>query len=372
MMRDPGVIVPSLLVPIIGSIMGSPPLNRSVDTVFVVGMPRAATRWLCHCLNAHPNAAAFGETLYWGRRYVEPKPDGRYTLGQRRRAVDHLRSGFCVQRYSGDTPGALKSVRDTTFSDLLDDAFADAPERLTPGETFQYIVDAIGRVENVPLVVEKTPHHLNWIDRIISELPAARFIIMTREPYSFMLSYKHQGDRMKAPVRREFERRYHPLAAAIVWRSSMICAQAAQHRLPERTHMVSHEALRERPDEVLAGVQQFLSLEVQPLAARVPPVNTSFPEGERPALRAEDIFWMNLIAGRTIRASGFERRSTPRGLWPILRSFLVLPMWAARNMLSMRRIVGGSLIAYCWRWIRPVRNGRSSAKSKQSPVTDAR
>lgn len=346
--------------------------HGEIAPAFIVGMPRAASRWLCRCLNAHPDAAAFGETLFWGRRYVAPESDGRYSPDQLHRAIDHLRSGFCVTRYSDDAPGSLRHVRDETFSDLLDVAFADVGERLTPGETFHRIISAIAHAEGARLVVEKTPHHLNWIDRIVAVMPTARFIILTREPYSFMLSYKHQGDRMRASVRKGFQRRYHPLAAAVVWRGSMISALAAQRHLPEQTHVVAHEDLREHPADVLAGVQRFLGLEVQPLADRVPPVNTSFPKGDRPELGADDVFWMNRIAGRTMRAAGYSLRPTPKRPRPILRSILMLPIWAVWNLLSMRRIVDGSIIAYFWRWLRPARIADATGKSKQTTVTDAK
>lgn len=357
-------------MPIIGPIMESRSSNREIEIAFIVGLPRAATRWLCKCLNEHPDAAAFGEMRFWGRWYVKPSPDGRYAPEQLRRVLDLMRPGICVNRYSDDQPGSLRHVREATFSELLDRAFPDLNERLTPAEVFRRVLHEIGRTEGVSLVLEKTPHHLNWIERIVTAIPEARFVIMVRDPYSFMLSYKHQGDRKSERVQRSYQQRYHPLLGAVVWRSSMISAMAARQRLPQQTHTISQEDLKENPEVVLTELQKFLGLDVHPLAGRVPVVNSSFPDGKRPELSAADIFWMNRVAGRMIRKSGYPMRRTPFRPWEILWSILVLPVWAVRNLLSMRRIVEGSVIAYCWRWLRPKRRS-ASVKANHAPVVDA-
>jgi hypothetical protein len=344
-------------------------------SAFVVGMPRAATRWLCKCLNEHHDIAAFGESLYWGRRYVEPQPDGRYSPEQLRRVIDRLRDGFCVTRYSNNDPGALRVIRDTTFSDLLDSLFPDPNERPTPAEVFLRITGAIGNAEDAKVVVEKTPHHLNWIDRIVSAIPDAKFIIMLREPYSFMLSYKHQGDRRVERVRRSFERRYHPIGAALVWRGCMIAALAARKRLPEQTHDVPHDELRDSPGTVLDSVQQFLGVEVPLLVGRVPQDTLLFSGAPRPELSAADIFWMNRIAGRTMREAGYAMRPTPRHPWPIIKSILILPVWAIRNIITMKRITDGSILAYFWRWIRPAPMNAANnmrAADRSHPTADSR
>ncbi|MDA0296654.1 MAG: sulfotransferase [Planctomycetota bacterium] len=42
----------------------------------IVGMPRGGTTAMMRALNADDRVAAFGETLFWGRAWVEPLQDG--------------------------------------------------------------------------------------------------------------------------------------------------------------------------------------------------------------------------------------------------------------------------------------------------------
>jgi hypothetical protein len=37
---------------------------------FIVGLPRAGTTWMCRSLNEHPDAVAFGDTMFWGDKPV--------------------------------------------------------------------------------------------------------------------------------------------------------------------------------------------------------------------------------------------------------------------------------------------------------------
>jgi hypothetical protein len=326
----------------------------------IAGMPRAATTWLCKCLNEHPEVAAWGESLYWGRNFVEPRGDrGRYTPLQVDEILSRLSSGECLNAVAGDEPGCLRIVRRETFASLIETVRATLPPNPTPGELFASVGHAIARAEGKSISVEKTPHHLNWLDRIARELPESRVILMLREPYSFMLSYKHQGDRKREFVRKQFERRYHPLACALVWRGCVQAAQAASVNYPDHLLLVRQEDVRDNASDVLDRVQEFLTLRTRvpgaELASRIPQDNTSFPGEKRPTLESDDIFWMNLIAGETIARAHYQRRPTPidpvRIAWSIVR----LPIWAIWNLFSLKRRVRGSIVLYLWRWIRPSR-----------------
>jgi hypothetical protein len=132
----------------------------------------------------------------------------------------------------------------------------------------------------------------------------------------------------------------------------MRAALAAEAERGEQVLVVRQEALHDEPRAELERVQHFLGLDPLDLAGRVPPDNTSFPQGPRPELAAEDVFWMNAIAGRTIRAGGYERRTAPRRPLAVLRSLVRLPFWAAWNLPDLRRITSGSITRYLWRWVR--------------------
>lgn len=322
---------------------------------FLVGMSRAGTQWMCKCFNEHPDVAAFGESMFFGRRYVAPADDGRYHAIHfrelRRRLLEH---GTFLHSTAGTGPGTLKRLGKAGLDQFVERLFPDDGDPIAPGDAFRRLAGAVAEAEGKPLAIEKTPHHLNWIDRILAAIPEARFIIMVREPYSFMLSYRHQGDRLEERVRRNFARRYHPAAAAMVWKTANRVATAAATRHASRAMVVRFDELQSDPGATLERVQRFLNLRVTDLAGRVPPDNTSFPGAARPQLQAEDVFWMNWLAARAIREHGYPLRGTPVRPLRIAWSFARLPWWAVRNYLSLRSRVAGSTIGYLFRWMRPV------------------
>ena len=107
---------------------------------------------------------------------------------------------------------------------------------------------------------------------------------------------------------------------------------------------------------VLTEVQVFFGLDpADDLAGVVPADNTSFPDRAPPPLRGDEVFWMNLLAGREIRAAGYERQPVPFQPLRIILSMLLIPFWIVRQYVHFRRRTGGSLFGYVWNWLRPRR-----------------
>jgi len=321
---------------------------------FIVGMSRAGTTWLSRCFNEHPESAVFGETLFWGRNYLPPAPDGRYTPSQ----IAQLKRRLIRASWSstfGSGPGCLKNLSRRNLAQVINQAFDNAPSALTPGAAFQHLCAAVAAVEGKRCAIEKTPHHVNWIDRILAQLPDARFIVMVRDPYGFMLSYKHQGDRRVEHQRRNFGRLYHPAACALVWKRYMTACDQALARHPASTHRIWYGDLRTDPHGVMLRAQEFLGLAPASIADKVPPENSSFPGGVRPELAPIDVFWMNVIAGGVMRRFGFERRPAKAGFASIAASALMLPVWAVRNLIALFRRSGSGAGRYVLRWLKPSR-----------------
>ncbi len=337
--------------------------NQPVEPVprLIVGMSRAATTWLCKCLNEHTQACAFGESLFWGRRFVEPAAGGRYDAQQVEALRRRLRDGGSVYPFVGSGPGTLKRITLENFPSTVDSAFRELPAKPTPGEVFVKFTRMVACAEGKQCAVEKTPHHVNWMDRILRELPDARFVVMVREPYGFMLSSKHFGDEKNPAMRRRFRRRYHPLGNALVWRGYMRAALAASDRWPRQTLLMRYDEIERDPAAVLARVQEFFGLRIEDLAARVPRDNTSFIERSRPELRGDDMFWMNLVAGRVMKRSGFQTRRFRLDPIRVSWSMARLPWWALSNAISFRRMLSGSSMSYFWRWLRPSSGASGSA-----------
>ncbi len=316
----------------------------------IVGMPRSGTEWLTKRLNTHPEAAAFGETLFWGRQYIAPDAAGRYGPPELEKLIHKLKNTRLVSTL-GEGDGCLSRIGEDDVPAVVDRALGGVTEPIKPGEAFMKLCHAIAQAEGKPCAIEKTTHHVNWVDRIVQELPESRFIVMLREPYGFMLSYKHQGDRRSPEIRRKIEDAYHPMWASLVWRGALRSAKHAAERFPEQAMTVWLHDMHASPTACLEKIQLFLKLRPADVGADQPRANSSFPSGNRPELKGEDIFWMNLINRSAMRREGIKPRRTPFAPLRIAWSILRLPVWALRNYLKMKKMTEGSVFMYIWRWI---------------------
>lgn len=314
---------------------------------FIVGMSRGGTTWLSYCLGRHSELAVFGETRLWGRDYPEPDESGQYTPVVVGEMLDRMKPRD-VKIYD-------ERFSKTDFNSLLDDVKAEllstGQGAMTPASVFDSLCRHVGELSGKERVVEKTPHHVNHIDRIMRYYPDAKFIAMYREPYSFMLSYKHQGDRQSDRVKKVFQNFYHPLGCAIVWRRYMKGMLDLMHRDLANVHIVEFSSIKKNPVGVLQAVQEFLGLRrLEDIAD--PPRNTSFPDAERPELKPDDIFWMNLVCGGVMKRVGVEPRAPGRNSFiPIVRSMMMVPFWGIRTFNHMRKTSGGGIVHYLKSWI---------------------
>jgi hypothetical protein len=201
--------------------------------------------------------------------------------------------------------------------------------------------------------VEKTPHHLFYTDRILRHLPEARFVVMVREPYSFMLSYKYyRGHENTAACSERFVRRYHPLACALVWRSSSKAAEGLARRMPNQTLVVRLQEVEADPVNTLRRVRSFLLLpEVNNTLPAACKVNSAFGDVQKPNLSDSDIAWMNFIAGSAIESADYERRLQSIDVYDVCRSIADLPAWVVRWLRDTRLTTRGSLRRHLWDWL---------------------
>jgi len=322
---------------------------KSLD--FIVGMSRAGTTWLVKCLNTHPRVAAFGETAYWGKNYIKPKSLAGYDELQLANVVNRLRH-HRFDAADGEE-GSLKVINTETLPDIVDKAFQNVGTPIAPSEVFVRFVSAICNSEGKDYAVEKTPHHLNWIDRIVRAIPESRFVIMTREPYGFMRSYKFQGAQESARVRRIFARQYHPLLAALIWRGYAKYQLQAIKNHSRRIMIVDLNDIQKSPEEVVRRVLSFLEVPEPELAISLSQINSSVIHTPHAQLNAEDIFWMNLVAGGLIHRLGYMRSAVPIAPIRIMLSIVSVPVWALRMLFMLRGRFSGSALSYILHWLMP-------------------
>lgn len=319
---------------------------------FVVGMSRAGTTWAIKMLNQHPSVAAFGETLYWGRHFVPPGPDGCYSSAEAKEMIGRFKTKRLEPAESG--PGCLSDAVRMDLPRLIDESFPTPPDNISPGALFRNLCAVICAAERKTVAVEKTPHHLHWIDRIVTELPDARFIVMVREPYGFVLSYKYQGEQSDQATRILFERSYHPFAAAMVWRSYMRSVRSVRQRYSERVLVVDLKEVKERPVDVLKGMLDFLQVAPFEFDLAEDKYNSSFARMNKPEMAPEDIFWTNLLARKYFADFGVSRRASIASFGDFLAvafSVIRLPIWAIATYSHYRKRFPYSFWRHLWRMI---------------------
>jgi hypothetical protein len=307
---------------------------------FVVGMSRAGTTWMARALGSHLDVVAFGETQYWGKKYRSPEGDV-YARDE-------------VQHIIEEIPGSILSQEEgTSLQKILEDrAVSNLAERASPKALFDRISRAAAAQEGKSSAVEKTPHHVNHLDQIAEAYPEARFIVMARAPYDFMLSYKHQGDRKPKAVRQEFKSLYHPIGCALVYRGYAQSIQSALRQYPDRTLLVTLDEVKSDAGSALATAQRFLGIE--PSAPVPPPSNSSFPGERSPSLAPEDLFWMNAMAAREIQTLGYETRGSSISLSSAVRSLARVPPWALRAFSKLWS-QSPNPVRYAAQWLFPGR-----------------
>jgi len=323
------------------------------NVYFIVGMSRSGTTWLSKCLNLHQDLASFGETLFWGRGYIHPSVKGKYTPQQLEKVISRLANMRPGPR--GDGPGCLMKETVERWPEIIRTGLSGSVDRLiSPAEVFMRLLTTVAAAEGKKVAVEKTPHHLNWIARIREAFPYAKFVATYRDPYEFMLSYKYQGGQQTKRVREVFQRQYHPLLAAIVWRRYMRSILHAADNYPDSVLIVPFGEIKDHPNEVVDKVCLFFGAKPgirQTVAAE----NSSFVAPVKPTLQADDIFWINLIARKEITCGGFAPRPIDPKIGRILGSILTIPIWLAKNLGDWKKRVRGNTLKYMWSWLKPKR-----------------
>jgi hypothetical protein len=314
---------------------------------FLVGMARSGTTWLGRVLAHHPEIAVFGESSFFGRLRVPPRPDGLYGPAELQEVVRIQR-----ERDWRSTTTDEEDVLHASYADLMRTALAGLAGPVPPAEAFRRIAAAVASSEGKPRVIEKTPHHVHWLPDLAEAFPDARFVLTIRDPYEFVASHVNLGNRLGSRRERALDRSWrHPLIASLAWRGYMLSSERALAGYPERTLAVRTEELRTGPRATLDRIQAFLGVDWSELPVDLAPLNSSFPPGVRPEPRADDLVWLRLVAGRVLRRHGYRPPETRREPVRVLASFLTAPVVLLVTGARLPFGVRGSFADYLARWL---------------------
>ncbi len=327
---------------------------RDVVKGFIVGMSRSGTTWLAKSLDRHPELAVIGETAFWGREYVEPNKDGYYMPSQQGEIIKRLQAcgltatmGNISDTETKESRHARHARRRAVVGKLMEQC--QIP--VMPDKFFTQICGVVVDDEGKKWAIEKTPHHVNWLERITSEYPQARFLVMFRDAYGFMLSYKHQDERKQLDAGRKFKNLYHPLGCALVWRGYAMAIANALQKYPEHCMSIEYGQLKSEPTKVIERAQKFIGVRVVD-GLVIPPDNSSFVNRARPELDAIDIFWMNLVAKNRMKELAIEQKDGNASIFQVIASVVRIPVWVITVLT--RFLIDGRIksIAYLLTWVR--------------------
>ncbi len=291
------------------------------------GMPRSGTTFLARALETLPGVAVFGESDFFGRSYVRPGDDGLYD----RRALAAVVAKQSTKEWSdttGDRHHPLARIPGGTYPQLVADALGELAHA-TPRAAFDAIAAAVARHTRCATVIEKTPGHLLFVDRVATALPDVRCVASWREPSGFVRSFLGLDQRApKAMVRMLGRLSRHTAVGVLMWRSYMRALQRARTCLGSRLMVLDYEQLRVDPTRTVARAAAHFDLPEPTTDLGGLPRNATAQPGD--AAPTDLKLWLRLLA------NDVERGAVARAALP--------PTSPARALRSVTTVIPASVL----------------------------
>lgn len=306
---------------------------------FILGMPRSGTTYVSTLLNSQKSIKCVGETMFFGRFYLNTDAKGHITKESWAIFKERVSHSNYILNYNDEDNQEFKNIiqnyllefRKITITDLYD----------TISRTFL-------ETSKKKIFIEKTPHHIHYFQRILKYYPNSKFIILYRNPYDFMLSYKNQGNQLRKDIKSTFQDLYNPILCALVWRKYMQSIKKL-----EKNEKISHIKFKTQElnnEEFLERISNFLNLKVKPLEKKTK-INSSTQNLTEQNLFKElsksDIFWMNLLNKNIMLNNHFQLITTKEIFcFEYMTSIFDLISKSSRYLNSSKNIVGSRIKYY--------------------------
>lgn len=158
--------------------------NCSVkNNVFIMGSGRSGTTMVRDILGSHPKICSLPETSFFDRLWA-----ARFFIGKMSNSNNRLRFVWLFFNACGDQLiNKFKDKQDALASEYLQ-------ANIFTHQHLYKLMSATLAEDSDTVVVEKTPHHLLFMDYIAKNYPDAKFIYITRDPVDMVSSYISRGD----------------------------------------------------------------------------------------------------------------------------------------------------------------------------------
>lgn len=303
-------------------------LPTEPDAIFIVGASRSGTTLMRTILERSPRIAIARENHFVG--HLRESEGARFYF----RKVGDMRSDDVVRKvveliYSGEfqrrsrwrevSPFWRWLVANVAKADMEERLLAtDRTERAIWAAFLRAYADKNGR----PIMGEKTPAHLAYVDTLLSWFPNGRVIHMIRDPRAVYVSdLRRRRGKLRKP--------YSWLAvvpgllqATIlvqttwVWRGAARRHAVYDRKYPDRYRLVRFEDVVREPDSTLGGLFEFLGVEAPPDPTNVKVMARGFKWGEegldaeaadrwRSQIGSLSNRWLRLFLGGYMRRFGY-------------------------------------------------------------------
>jgi len=289
-------------------------LAHEPEAIFVVGASRSGTSLMRHLLERSDRIALARENHFLG--HLRASEGARYYFraegdladdGTMRRIVELIYSGEYQRRsrwreISTFWHWLIKTVPADEMTERL--LAAERTERGVFTAFLRAYADRLGR----PIIGEKTPAHVRYVDTLLEWFPSARVIHMLRDPRAVYVSdLRRRRNKLRKP--------YSWLAkvpgalplvllfqTVMVWRDAVRRHRLYAARYPDRYRLVRFEDLVREPDKTLRALYAFLSVEMPADATQVSVVSQGFRGGEEGLDAAAATRWRSHISPLALRA----------------------------------------------------------------------
>lgn len=222
--------------------------GTSRGPIFIVGHWRSGTTLLSVMLDRHSAIAVTPETHFVEQ--MAPRFSPSWPNAEERPETGPL---DFIARMLNDTRLADLRLEPARVLECL----GERP--LTPESVFDSILRCYAISHNKPLVAEKTPGHLHYLDLLLRWFPEARFVWVVRDGRDAVRSMRRLPW-VSLPL----------WDLCLRWRRNMKELRRFERLYPQRIHRVRFESLLEHPDREIARLCAFLGVRFEPLHAQAP------------------------------------------------------------------------------------------------------
>ncbi len=303
-----------------------PALPTEPDAIFIVGASRSGTTLMRTILERSPRIAIARENHFVG--HLRENEGARYYF----RRLGDLHGDDVVRKvaeliYSGEfqrqshwrevSPFWRWLVGNVSQADMTERLLAtDRTERGMWAAFLRAYADKQGR----PIMGEKTPAHLAYVDTLLEWFPNGRVVHMIRDPRAvFVSDLRRRRGKLRKPY--SWIAKVPGLLSATilmqttwVWRGAARKDPAYARKYPDRYRRVRFEDVVKTPDETLGGLFAFLGVEAPPDPTNVKVMARGFKWGEEGLDAGAADRWRDQIGGISNRWLRFFLGSSMRRL----------------------------------------------------------